>query len=58
MLLCYASSPISAIDFPIALVARTTNFDNSDEEYEQVFVGSRVTVKLGIVTFFGSIKSC
>ena len=52
------ASPASTIDSPFALAARATNLPDSDEECEQTFVGSRVAVKLSVLTFFGIIKSC
>ena len=53
------NSPASTSDFPMASTARATNNDiNSNEECEQTFVGTCVAVKLGVVTFFGTIISC
>ena len=51
-------SPASTIDSPIVSAVRATNLPDSDEEFEQTFVGSCVTVKLGILTLFGTITSC
>ena len=52
------NSPASTIDSPIASATRTISLNNSEEECEQMVVSSRVAVKLGVVTFFGTIRSC
>ena len=54
------ASPASTLDSLIVLAARATNLDidDSDDDCEQTFIGSRVAVKLGILTFFGTIIRC
>ena len=54
-------SPTSSIDSPMATAARATNVavkDSDDEECKQTLIGTRVAVKLGVLPFFGTIKSC
>ena len=55
-------SPTSSIDSPMATAARATNVavDDSDDEEEckQTLIGTCVAVKLGVLPFFGTIKSC
>ena len=52
------NSPASTIDSPIATAARVTNIDvdNSNEEYEQTFLGTRVAIKLGVLPFLAALS--